>query len=92
MTTARPRIRKVAAPPEPEQEYDIVPEHPAVPEGWVVGQLLNVRATGSGYNVTLMPEEYDPRYPERAMVFTNYGQCQDFVSKWYARIWHDPRA
>lgn len=73
-------------------EADLLPDMPLVPHDWILGQLLNVRATGYGWNITLYPDEFDARYPERAMVFTHYGQCQDFISKWYARQYHDPRA
>lgn len=63
-----------------------------VPEHWSPGALLNVRNAGADYIVTLYPEEYDPVHPERAMRFPNPARCQDFVSKWYARQSHDPRA
>ena len=63
-----------------------------VPQDWTLGQLLNVRNTGPDYCVTLYPEEFDPRRPERALRFTNSAQCQEFVSRWYARTAFDPRA
>jgi hypothetical protein len=62
------------------------------PDFWSKGALLNVRNAGTHYNVTLYPEEYDPRHPERALQFTNTALCQDFVSHWYAREHFDPRA
>lgn len=90
------RINVVAAPPESIQEVeqiiDNVAEEPAIPAHWGRGALLNVRTTGGDYIVTLYPEEYDPRSPERAMRFANPALCQDFVSKWYQRQSHDPRA
>lgn len=63
-----------------------------VPAFWHKGQLLNVRNRGIDYCVTLLGEEYDPRYPERALHFTNPARCQDFISAWYAREHFDPRA
>jgi hypothetical protein len=63
--------------------------HPIPPADWQLGQLLNVRNNGADYIVTLMPEEYDYRHPERALTFTNQAQCQNFVSAWYARTF-DP--
>ena len=68
------------------------PEAPTLPDGWSVGALLNVRNTGADYCITLYPEEYDYRHPERAIRFTNPAQAQDFISQWYARTWVDPRA
>lgn len=65
---------------------------PPVPVHWSKGALLNVRNRGDAYVITLYPEEFDPRYPERAMTFPNTWTCQDFVSKWYARETADPRA
>jgi len=62
------------------------------PPDWRKGQLLNVRNTGPDYTITLWPEEADPRKPERALHFTNVGECQNFVSKWYDRQSYDPRA
>lgn len=67
-------------------------EAQAVPAHWGRGALLNVRNTGPDYVVTLHPEEYDPRSPERAMRFMNPAECQNFVSAWYMRQSHDPRA
>lgn len=69
------------APPPPDQ----TPLERAQSAGWIKGQLLNVRNVGSHYNVTLLGEEYDPRHPERCLQFTNSGECQNFVSEWYAR-------
>jgi hypothetical protein len=64
----------------------------AVPTDWVKGQLLNVRHGGPGYRVTILGEEYDPRSPERCLEFSNGFECQQFVSDWYQRQSHDPRA
>jgi hypothetical protein len=74
--------------PEPEPEY----QGPSVPESWTLGALLNVRNAGSQYIITLFPEEYDPRAPDRAMRFDSYAETQDFVSRWYARTYPHPRA
>lgn len=63
-----------------------------IPLGWSKGALLNVRNRGDHYVITLYPEEWDPRHPERAMTFPNTWTCQDFVSRWYARENPDPRA
>ena len=68
------------------------PEAPLVPAHWPLGAVLNVRNTGADYTVTLFPEEYDPRHPERAIKFPNPARCQDFVSRWYSKQHHDPRA
>ena len=68
------------------------PSQPPFPSFWGRGALLNVRNTGSDYCVTLYPEEYDPRSPERALRFTNPAEAQNFVSRWYMRESHDPRA
>lgn len=62
------------------------------PSGWHKGALLNVRNHGAEYVITLWPEEYDVEHEERCIKFTNLGLCQDFVSRWYARESHDPRA
>lgn len=63
-----------------------------VPTHWSKGALLNVRNRGDAYVITLYPEEFDPRHPERALTFPNTWTCQDFVSRWYAREAPDPRA
>jgi hypothetical protein len=63
-----------------------------VPHDWVKGQLLNVRHGGQGYRVTVLGEEFDPRYPERCLEFSSSFDCQQFVSSWYSRQSHDPRA
>jgi len=78
----------------PELEPLLQPTEPpiAVPPSWTKGQLLNVRNAGEHYVITLLGEEFDPRYPERALKFTNSALCQNFVSNWYARENHDPRA
>lgn len=62
------------------------------PADWRKGALLNVRNHGAEYIVTLHPAEYDPRHDDQCMKFTNVGECQNFVSAWYARESHDPRA
>lgn len=74
-----------------EIEQDAEPEQ-RVPEFWSKGALLNVRNRGDAYIVTLYPEEFDPRHPERALTFPNTWTTQDFVSHWYSRETADPRA
>lgn len=76
---ARQRAGNPTPPPELE------PGDQPVPADWVKGQLLNVRCTGGDYRVTLLGEEYDDRHPERCLLFTNSFECQQFVSRWYAR-------
>lgn len=103
----RPRPKKVGSnPPAPSDAIEAVQqvtaqhfglqelEHePSLhPSSWRKGALLNVRNYGAEYIITLHPEEYDPEYPERSMRFTNLGECQNFVSNWYAREAYDPRA
>jgi hypothetical protein len=92
------KVRRVA-PPEhaaqslPVDEAPVIDRSPTEPPAdWRKGQLLNVRNRGDAYVITLYPDEFDERYPERAMRFTNPGECQDFVSRWYAAESHDPRA
>lgn len=96
-------IRKPLAPRAPEgdqaapagaQASEIQPEPEAIeiPSHWPKGALLNVRNRGDHYCITLYPEEFDPRSPERAMMFPNSWTCQDFVSRWYSRETADPRA
>ena len=99
MPRGRPRKHPlpVIVPRETIEEVEpevIVPTAlgPEVPEGWHTGELLNVRNHGDAYVLTLFPAEFDPRHPERAMRFTNPGDCQNFVSKWYSRESADPRA
>lgn len=75
-----------------ELSADAVPGLPEAPIGWQRGALLNVRNYGAEYIITLWPEEFIEERPERAVRITNPGICQDFVSKWYARESHDPRA
>lgn len=62
------------------------------PAHWVKGQLLNVRNNGSTFILTLIAEEFDPQYPERAKFFDNSFDCQTFISNWYSRDTADPRA
>jgi len=91
-----PRFKR-SAPPEPFiapiDEDVVIEEKPnPVPADWQLGALLNVRHGGDAYIVTLYPEEASFEHPERTLRFTNSGTCQDFVSRWYARESHDPRA
>ena len=75
---------------DPEQWSEIG----KVPPSWTKGQLLNVRNRGE-YVVTLLGEEDEPPLrpaPSGALRFTNSALCQAFVSAWYARESHDPRA
>ena len=62
------------------------------PADWTKGQLLNVRNYGHAYIITAYPEEFQQDKPERAIQFTNPGECQDFVSDWYARESYNPLA
>ncbi len=62
------------------------------PAFWLKGQLLNNRKNGESYVVTLLGEEFDPQHPERAVHFTNSFDCQQWISWWYGRESHDPRA
>ena len=66
-------------------------EHPAltIPADWNLGAMLNVRNHGE-YVVTLFPEEYDYRKPERALRFSNSFEAQAFVSAWYSRTYEHP--
>lgn len=95
-TEAMEEVRREVEMPEqiialsdPERELFV---HVDVPAFWSKGALLNVRNRGDDYCITLYPEEFDPRHPERAMMFPNTWTCQDFVSTWYARENPDPRA
>lgn len=97
----RPRPRKVSS-DAPLEAIECGGEAPPVlavprdptqpPADWRKGALLNVRNRGDAYVVTLYPEEFDEERPDRALRFTNLGECQDFVSHWYAAEHHDPRA
>lgn len=90
---ARANVRR-AAPRviEQDDEPEVVERAPDQPPlDWIKGQLLNVRNYGAEYIITRHPEEYDQEHQDRAMKFTNLGECQDFVSAWYARESHDPR-
>lgn len=71
---------------------EMLPEPNQLPSHWRKGALLNVRNYGAEYIITLHPEEHNPEHPERSMSFTNLGECQNFVSNWYARESFDPRA
>ena len=94
----KPRTPRVIEAPKTEQAVAVeedptpAPYIPKIPLDWRVGMLLNVRNTGADYTITLFPEEFDPRKPDRALHFTNPGHAQDFVSRWYSRESHDPRA
>jgi hypothetical protein len=71
-----------------------MPIEARAPASWTKGQLLNVRNRGE-YVVTLLGEEDEPPLkpaPSGALRFTNTPLCQDFISRWYARESHDPRA
>lgn len=74
------------------EEYAAEPTELSLPRGWAKGAHLNVRNTGTEYRVTLFPEEFDPTQPERCLRFTNTAECQNWVSMWYSRESHDPRA
>jgi hypothetical protein len=74
---------------DPPAQPAAAPEYPA---HWVRGQLLNVRHNGTTWILTLLEEEFDPHYPERAKFFDNGFDAQQFVSAWYARETSDPRA
>ena len=91
----RPRPKKAGTQSEPVIEVEPVeierePNQP--PADWTKGQLLNVRNYGHAYIITAYPAEHDPLHPERSMEFTNPGECQDFVSAWYARESYNPLA
>lgn len=77
---------------EAEEECSTVPSAEKYPSDWAKGALLNVRNYGEHYAVTLYPEEYSHDREERCIKFTNLGECQAFVSDWYSRQHHDPRA
>jgi hypothetical protein len=79
---------------EEQSEIPLEPIPPQPPAGWLKGQLLNVRNRGD-YVVTLLGEEDEPPLrpaPSGAMRFPNSIECQAFISRWYAREAHDPRA
>ena len=63
-----------------------------IPPDWTKGSLLNVRNFGPFYAVTLLHEEYSPEREERALKFTNPGELQDWVSRWYAPESYNPLA
>lgn len=100
----RPRPRKATGQPLPPSDMadteafidELVMQDAALgaqpPADWRKGALLNVRNHGAEYIVTLHPLEYDPRHDDQCMKFTNVGECQSFVSSWYQRESHDPRA
>jgi hypothetical protein len=97
----RPRPKKVSAASSEQEALDAaasaemfeVPREPNQPPAdWRKGALLNVRNHGAFYVITLYPAESDPRHPERELRFTNLGECQDWVSAWYARESHNPLA
>ena len=74
----------------PVPEVEMVPEDTCngrtYPKCWLRGQLLNVRNNGGYYTVTLLEEEFDPERPERAMVFTDNIEAQNFISHWYSGL------
>lgn len=74
------------------KEFSTLTSGEKYPSDWRKGALLNVRNYGDAYRITLYPEEYSPEREERTLTFTNPGECQDFVSRWYAPEHHDPRA
>jgi hypothetical protein len=91
----RGRVKRVAPvehDPSLEEIEPVVRADGEPPADWLKGALLNVRNHGAEYIVTLHPAEYDPRHEDQCMKFTNVGECQSFVSAWYARESHDPRA
>ena len=80
---------------DPDDGIGLDPERglfPRAPSDWTKGAMLTVRNKGAYYAVTLHPEEEDPRHPERTLRFANTALCQAFVSHWFAREHHDPRA
>lgn len=77
--------------PAPSTWGAFLPGMVLYPPFWTKGQLLNVRNMGDDYVLTVLGEEFDPRYPERALRL-DYALCQDFISHWYQRESHDPRA
>ena len=98
MNEARDKLNKVAAElpiravtfPETEEKLHAFGDIDQtigyiIPSDWHKGQLLNVRNTGADYTITLYPEEYDKRSPERALHFTNPAEAQNFISLWYMR-------
>ena len=97
----RARPKKVGTPEREQEAIEMaesaemveIPREPNQPPAdWRKGALLNVRNRGEAYVITLYPAEHDPDHPEREMRFTNLGECQDFVSAWYARESHNPLA
>jgi len=78
-------LREHESAPIVEVAEELPPQEPQYPSDWHKGQLLNVRNTGADYTITLYPEEYDPRSPERALHFTNPADAQNFISQWYMR-------
>lgn len=82
--TARPTLTLRGKEPEKPKERQPKDGEPfAYPDFWTKGQLLNVVNTGSHYNLTVLGEDFDPRYPERSLRFPNSWECQAFVSWWY---------
>ncbi|WP_245621139.1 hypothetical protein [Paraburkholderia ferrariae] len=79
--------------PAPIEQSESAADVPVQPSAdWRKGALLNVRNCGDAYVITRWPEEYSPEREDRCIKFTNLGLCQDFVSDWYSRKSHDPRA
>lgn len=81
--TARPTPRLPEREQKPEKLKPKEGEPFAYPDFWTKGQLLNVCNAGSHYNITVLGEDFDTRYPERALQFPNSWECQAFVSWWY---------
>ena len=87
----KPRTPRVIEAPKTEQAVAVeedptpAPYIPKIPLDWRVGMLLNVRNTGADYTITLFPEEFDPRKPERSLHFDSSYEAQHFVSFWYSR-------
>jgi hypothetical protein len=77
---------------EPTEQHIGGTDGYTIPADWHPGMLLNVRNSGDALTITLYPEEFDYRKPERALRFTNYADGQNFISTWYSRQSHDPRA
>lgn len=93
ITTAEPdKPLYVFGEPSTETFNHHEPAEPELPRGWAKGAHLNVRNVGHEYRITLFPEEFDPAQPERCLRFTSPVDCQNWISRWYMRESHDPRA
>ena len=86
------KLPEKKAPEQPQSPQEPKAQEPKAKDGepfvypdfWARGQLLNVRNAGSHYNVTVLGEEFDTRYPERCLQFPNSWECQAFISFWYS--------